>query len=257
MKRYSKSYKLFKKQDKDLFNLITTIFYGISSLKYNAKQLEKSGASLVTPRPEYFEHDKATPKQLLRLTRGYKLKMGAYGLLSLFSFFESYVNNILKEILDFQGGCDDFIETSQRKNKVAMNIESKEISKHKSKLQRYFSPHRRDTYVISGRKLTDLNYTFPSQLFSSYGILRFSQDIDNMRAKDIPNILLHALQMEISKERGDYFIRIKNIRNAIAHGEKTDHSIKELMEFHTFLSDLAKEIDNHVVDHFFIYEKYS
>jgi hypothetical protein len=61
MKRCSKSYAIFKQQDKNLFNFITTIFYGIASLKSNTKALEKNGAILVTPRPEYFQHDKATP----------------------------------------------------------------------------------------------------------------------------------------------------------------------------------------------------
>jgi len=255
MVRNSNSYFIFKKQTEDLLNFIVTVFYGVSSLRKTIKDLDSS-EDIVTPRPEFFVHDKTKPKSLYRLSYGYKSKIGAYGLLSLFSFFEAYVKSILDEIITFQGGLDDFIKISDKKAKKFMEKSSEEINEYKKKLQRDYDPKRRSDYVYYAVKLSDEKYVFPSQLFSSYGIRRYSQDIKRLQTKDIPKILQDALHMEIQNSTIEDYRKIKDIRNEIAHGRRSEYSIKQVMEFHTFLKEFAKTIDNHITENYFIYEKY-
>jgi len=254
MIHHTKAYGNFRKQTIDLLNFIVAVFYAIPSLKLRIKNIKND--TLVTPRPEYFTHDKSSPEMVRRLTFKYKLRLGAYSLLSIFSFFEAYVKDVLEEIIDFHGGEKVFLELSLNKSqKYIVNIPN-EIKNNKRKLIEYLRPQQKDKYEKHTKILKQLEYNFPTTLFAPYGINAFLEKVKYIRAIEIPEILNKALHITLTEDQINQFDSIRKIRNDIAHGRKVTYSMKKVMEIHKYLRDLALLIDKHIIEHYLVIEKY-
>ncbi|MBK6994358.1 MAG: hypothetical protein IPH31_05330 [Lewinellaceae bacterium] len=94
------SFEKLKTQIQDVFNFAISVDYGVAALKLQLGLLDK-GAISNLPRPEFYKGD-TTPDKLRSQTHGYKNQLSKYLYLSSFSFFESYIGNVIRELVEKQ-----------------------------------------------------------------------------------------------------------------------------------------------------------
>lgn len=80
--------------------------------------------------------------------------------------------------------------------------------------------------------------------------------INDLKARDIPEILINVLLLELTEFEIKEFHDIRNIRNQIAHGHLVDLDIRKVTEKNKILMNLAKKVNRHICENFKIYEKY-
>ncbi len=129
-----------------------------------------------------------------------------------------------------------------------------EVRRH---LQDSFSKRKCQKYEKYTQLLKEKNYKFPSELLSSYGVIKLNDELQKLRSVGIPDILSNGLHFALSEKETTNFHRIRGFRNDIAHGRRNDFTVSSAMECNRFLRELAVRIDNHIVTNFFVIEAYS
>ena len=251
------AYSRLKQQVQDLFDFAVAVCYAIPSLKYQIKNKTKGKTATPIIRPDFFVKDQSTPERIAELAHNYKAKLSSYILLSSFSFFEDYLIRVLNELVAFHGGSEVFIDLAeQRARKYVISL-SPEAQKHKRTLQEPIKPSKIGKYQKNTNELLDLNYRFPTELLSAYGVRMLIQKVKNLKSKDIPELLQKGLHMELTNPRIEKFHAIRDMRNKIAHGEKVNLNLRQVMGMHKYLHELSKSIDKHLIEHFFVIEKFA
>lgn len=252
---HTNSFKNLKNEMQEIFDFAVAVSYAIPSLKINIKQV-KEGTLPHLQKADYFI-DTSTPEQIRKRTFNYQKKMARYILIASFSFFEAYVKNAIQEIFDYHGGNDELIKsTKNRINKTITNDDAKLLFS-KKKLQDSFKIKNRDKYIKHTKVLHEYRFTFPSYLFVTYGIKQAIELTSLLRAKDIPDVISDILHIDLEDNEKNLFHSIRNIRNKIAHGERTDFSLNKVMEINDFLRTLAVKIDTQIVGNYLIIEQYA
>jgi tRNA G37 N-methylase TrmD len=82
------------------------------------------------------------------------------------------------------------------------------------------------------------------------------QKISNMSAKDIPDVLVDGLHMDIDEARVLEYHNTREVRNKIAHGESVNLTIEQVTNMSKALRSLALDIDQHLLRYYFISESY-
>lgn len=241
-----------------MMNFTVVVCYAVPSLKTQVKVIDAGIAGPDLPRPDFFTTDTRTPHQVRELTLDYKSTLASNMLISSFSYFEAYVIGVIKEMIDFHGGNDLFIQLAERRSSQFMTTPhlSGKVKLHKRKLQDRIDKHKQDKYRKYSRELEAVGYRFPSELLSSYGVRMLISKTHNLRSVDIPDILQHGLHMKLSPERLKKFDNIRRTRNDIAHGKRITVLLKDAMNDTNFLNEFGKDIDEHLTEHFFVIEKY-
>jgi len=160
-------------------------------------------------------------------------------------------------LIAFHGGSEKFIELAETRASKFIQSISDETKKHKRKLQEPIKLKNAKKYEKHAEILVNSGYRFPTELLSSYGIRMLIQKTKKMKARDIPELLQNGLHMNLNDEKVTKFIQFKDMRNAIAHGKNVRLSMKQVMDVHKFLHELAISIDKHLIEHFFVIEKYT
>lgn len=257
MIRHTIAYKRLRRQIQDLFDFVVVVCYAVPSLRQQIKAIRGGKASRSLLRPDYFVHDRSSLETVEKRAISYKSKLSSYVLISSFSFFEDYVKSVMREMIDFHGGDSDFIALGERRAKTFILSPSKAITGHKRKLQEPIKPAKMEKYEKYSKALVDLGYRFPTELLSAYGVRKLVEKASQLRAFDIPDLLQNGIHVELDDKTIETFHNIREIRNRIAHGEKVRLSLKKVMEMNRFLREFARNIDQHLVEHFFIIEKYA
>jgi hypothetical protein len=78
----------------------------------------------------------------------------------------------------------------------------------------------------------------------------------DLKAADIPDLLKQGLHFEFTAEMSAQYDKYRKIRNDIAHGKESAHSLKEAFEVRKNLGKLASRIDEHIVANFFVMETF-
>ena len=78
-----------------------------------------------------------------------------------------------------------------------------------------------------------------------------------LKSVEIPNVLIYGLHLNLSTSDVNRFHSIRDTRNKIAHGESLHLDIRYVMNSNKFLRELAVRIDRHIVDNFFVIEKFT
>ncbi|MFQ5642551.1 MAG: CHASE2 domain-containing protein [Thiogranum sp.] len=179
--------------------------------------------------------------------------LGKAVLLSSFSYFEAYVMDAIGEIFEFHDGADAMIEASRTRSDRSINSTDKKIEECKKGLQESFCGKKKK-YT---RLLRKRNYRFPSDLLSSYGLVKLRDELKNFRSIDVPELLSKGLHFDPGNKGVREFHRIRNIRNRIAHGSISELTVRDAMKCSRFLQDMADRIDRHIVKNYFVTEEYS
>lgn len=260
----TKSFEKWKQQTQETFEFSVLVCNAVPTLKRNIVLYEKAKISDLTV-PEYYgwtgeltvEEKLRRKDQLKKYTYGYKEKLSKYILISNFSFFESYVQNVLKEMIDYHGGRDNFIESAQKRSEAQFDNLTNEMENSRKKLRfKNLVGGHVSQYAKASKDLAALNYKFPTDLLSGYGAKMLLQKINNNAAKDIPKLMQDGFCLNLDGTLVLEFHNAREIRNKIAHGEEVSLSISQVTKYSKTFKSLAIAIDQHLLSHYFISEKY-
>jgi len=260
---YTASFIKWKTQTQDTFEFSVLVCTAVPTLKRNIRLYEKGIVSDLV-KPDYYgpardltdDEKQRNKEQLKQKAVGYKAKLSKYVLITNFSFFESYVIDVLNEMVQFHGGRDEFIEKSRKRGEKQIQNEDQETEGIRRKIRRPNNPTHVSRYKAASTKLTEKGYRFPSDLLSSYGARMLIQKISNMSAKDIPDVLVDGLHMDIDEARVLEYHNTREVRNKIAHGESVNLTIEQVTNMSKALRSLALDIDQHLLRYYFISESY-
>ncbi|ALD01094.1 hypothetical protein AMQ28_01195 [Acinetobacter sp. TTH0-4] len=251
----------WQKNTQEIFDFSVLVHYAVPALKQQISLVEKSVVTQLC-RPDYYRSNKknyySSPNLLdsiKRRTAGYKSHVSDYLLLSLFSYFEAFVIDVIQEFLNFHGGISEFQNFAIRKSKNSMEILSNqsEIRKHKNKLKPTDAKNQPDRKHAT-RELKKTQFRFPSDHFASYGIFMLGKKIDDLKAREIPEVLINVLLIDLNTEEVRNFHNIRDIRNKIAHGQIVHLDIEAVTKHNNILMALANKVNKHVCEFFKIYE---
>lgn len=257
----TESFLKWQKNTQEIFDFSVLVHYAVPALKQQISLVEKGIVNQLC-RPDYYRSHKknyyASPNLLNSLkirSSGYKSHVSDYLLLSLFSYFEAFVIDVIIEFLDFHGGIAEFQRFAIKKSKNSMEILSiqKEIRKYKNNLKPTSAKNQPDRKNAT-RQLKKTQYRFPSDHFASYGIFMLGKKIEDLKARDIPEVLINVLLIELTTEEVRKFHNIRYIRNSIAHGQVVHLDIDAVTKHNNVLMSLAKKVNMHVCEFFKIYE---
>jgi len=209
------------------------------------------------PDADYFR-SKPDHDRLKLIKQRYKKVLGNSLTLSLFSYFESYIFELIKEILEFhkENLGETFLDFLEKKREESFILEEfeLEIQKNIKKLRDKVKPQKKQSYSKAIKELSKTSYQFPSQLFAFFGVKEVERNIDNFKAKDIPMIIEVIFGLKLTEDEKFFFTKIRDKRNDIAHGSNTTIELREAIEYAKFLRELAGRIDKHICKYFFIIE---
>src|SRR6266566_6159728 len=196
--RPTQAYTTFKTQSELLLNFAVLVSYAVPSLR-NEIQLIRSGQKPSLPSPDFFyKSNRSSTDDLLKSEARYEQRLAEYVLLSQFSFFESFVIDLVRQMIDFQGGSD-FIARTAARSKRYMAPHVTKIAKLKRKLQDSEKSSWRDRYRKYGRLLADERYRFPGELLAAYGVRHLVSKLSKLKAHEIPDLLVDGLLMDLTK----------------------------------------------------------
>jgi hypothetical protein len=258
MKNHTDAYDRLRRQADEMFGFVVAVCYAMPLLKKEIKTIQRAKIAGFLHRPDYFKHDKSLPDEIQKKGLAtYKSKLSAYMLLSSFSYFEDYVTSAISEIINLHGGEAKFMELAKRRVEKFMSTQTAEIKKHKMKLQEPIKRSKAEKYKKHSAELSKLGYRFPSELLSCYGLQLIIEKTKHLKANEIPEILRKGLNMKLDESATRTFHAIRDMRNRLAHGEKVNLSLKRVMDMNSNLRELAKNIDQHLIENFYVIEEYS
>jgi hypothetical protein len=256
MYAHTESFKVLKNQTQEILDFAVLIDNSVPLLKMTIKNIEKKVDGINLANPDFFTRPPDN-EQLKNYAKEYKNNLSKYVLLSNFSYFEAYVINSIEEIFEFHGGFDNMLKASQLRCNQHIDSSNDIVKQNKRKLQDSYDKKKKEKYEKYSNLLKQVNYKFPSELLSSYGIMKLKEELKNLKSIGIPDILINGLHLFLSDDDIKEFHRIRDIRNSIAHGKNQGFNMKSAMKCNTFLRDLSVKIDKHIVNNYFVIERFS
>lgn len=252
MIKHTNAFKRLKDGVQAAFDFAIVVCYAAPSLK---KALRDIGQEQPLPfTPDYFD-SRPIPTEKVRIHLGtYKENLSRHLFLSSFSYFEAYIVDVLKEILDFHGR-----ESLLKKHALDRNASlAGGAEKARRKLQEYPTAKSRDAYKSYGKHLALQGFVFPSSVLAKRGLQKLIEQVDGeyIRAADLPEFIESVLQLVLSDDEKQRFHAYRDMRNKIAHGRPDALSLhlKKAVEANNFLRNLAIKVDNHVVRNLMLVE---
>jgi len=252
----TKAYARYKSQSDALLDFAVLVAHSMPALREEIHAV-KSGTLASLPIPDFFhKSNRSTPADLLKTEAHYERYLASYVLLAHFSFFESFVENLAKEMIAFHGGEEKFVARIENRIKRLMTRQSPQVVTMKRKLQDTEKPKWRDRYRKYSRDLELEGFRFPGELLAAYGVRSVISKIKNLKAVHIPEVLVGAFRVDLSDAEIEKYDEIREIRNGIAHGDPIVLTMKQAVVMNGVLRNLAVRISSHIAEHFFVIEKY-
>ena len=220
--------------------------------------LDAQPATIATP--DYFRQLGRDSASLRALIKDYQNQLASSSVVTLFSYFEEYVRGALQEIVDFHGGNQAFLALSKDRSSRFFGPLTPSIRDHKRKLQEHPKKGKVGKYRKHSSALTHVGFSFPTDLLAPFGASALLGKLDPKRgfkAWEIPDIVEGALMLGITPKARSRLAEIRTLRNTIAHGTVASVTIKRAMSMGHDLRATAVAIDNHVVEHFLVLERYA
>jgi len=253
---HTEAYLKYKAQSEAILDFAVIVCFAVPALKANVNVLKK-GIITKLPTPDFFLKDVSTPAKLIERAKPYKSRLAAYLWMSNFSFFEAFIVDAVREMIDFHGGDVGFLSLAERHDKKFLKSIPPNLHAEKRKLQEYPKKSKLFKYQKYSRALDASGYRFPSSLLSSYGVRMLNSKVGSLKAHAIPELLQQGLHLPIDASQVSRFHEIRNMRNKIAHGETVNLTLSRVMRMHEDLHQLAVVVDSHLIEHYFIIEKYT
>jgi hypothetical protein len=209
--------------------------------------------------PDHFKTGPDTKKQLVKYAANYQSELARTNLITLFSYFESYVRAALQESIAFHGGDEDFRKLALRRASVFLKAPPAAIQGSKRKLQEPARGALKGKYAAHSKKLDQAGFRFPTELlayFGSVNLIAKSKDRTGVRAWEIPDILQNGVLYPLSSAERKLFEDCRKLRNDIAHGKAPTINLKQSLKFGSDLHALAARFDKHLIEHFFVLQAF-
>jgi hypothetical protein len=252
--RKSKAHERHKLAVQQAYDFAVTMCYAVPHLGAHLTSVE-TGKTALQP-PHYFALQNTT--QYLRANIAtFEERLSSYMLLSLFSFFEAFVKDIVQEMFDFHGGPDKLLALAAKRDQVlSAAAQSAAIQAAKAKLTKNVKG-KHQKYQKYSRILRDTGYRFPSERLSSYGVRMLIDRHKNLRAQAIPDFLEHGLSICLTNAEKTQYNLIRERRNKVAHGRPEKLDLAYIRTVNDFFRDLSFRINSHLLEHFFVLEEYA
>lgn len=247
---HSQAYLRLKSQSQESFNFIVLVCNAVPALNAYMKAVEHNSAPKI-PDADYFSGHQSH-SALRAYKEQYKRTLGRFVLITAFSYFESYIIDLLKEIVLFHGFDNVAQDIKSRIDKI---VPDSQLSAHRKKIQKYFNQNKRESYESPLKVLSEADYPLPSDIFTFQGLKQIANCAVDAKARDIPDILESYLFFKFEQSRRERYHLIRDKRNEIAHGRVSEIDFKEAIEINNYLRDLALDIDMHTIEHFMIIDK--
>lgn len=267
----TEAFKRLKTEQQRIIDFSVLICYAVPNLKKSIKGYEEKVENYKTfITPEYFKED-TDIKRLKAISRNYKENLGKYTLVSAFSFIEFYFRDVVKELIEFHGGKERFIENIQHRQKDIISNEDENIENKKRKLREPIKPSKWEKYKKQIDELEkNPKYRHPSELLAGFGLRYFAEIVLGINFKSvlIPDLCENAFGIDLSekvnkhpdlveKDLKETFDYARELRNQIGHGNSGDIGFNKVMDLIRFFRVFAVKIDKHLVKNFFVLERYN
>lgn len=207
------------------------------------------------------DHFKGVPDgtRLIAYAADYQIALSRMIVITLFSYFEAYIQAVLSEIVDFHGGATKFQATADRRAKAFVAASSAQIITSKRKLQEPEKGAKKQSYQKHSAQLSSLGFRFPSELLAPYGVKNLIKKSKpkGSKAFEIPELIRDALCFPLTFTEESKLHDIRDTRNKIAHGKPVPLSLKDALGIGKELRSIAAKVDGHAVKHFFVLELYA
>ena len=114
------------------FNFSVMTCYAVETLRSHLDNVEAGKDTLVKP---YYYRRNNPASDLRKQIDDFETNLASNMLLSVFSFFEDFVNAIVNEFIEFQGGEDAMIARAENRDKIFISNITAEISIERRKLR--------------------------------------------------------------------------------------------------------------------------
>ncbi len=252
----TQAYLRLKEQTQEILDFTVLISNSVPLLKMTIKKIEKGVDGIQLANPDYFKGDQ-NQEQLKSYAAEYKNNLSKYLLISNFSYFEAYVLDAIKEMIEFHGGPAQLIDATRKRCQKHIDPTDDAIVNSRKKLQDSYKRKNDGKYQKFTKLLQEKNFKFPSELLTSYGVQKLIDVLENVKSVGIPDLLIDGLHFQMTENDVKEFHRIRDIRNSIAHGKRKGFSMPDAMACNKFLRDLSASVDKHLVNNFFIIERFS
>ncbi|QDU29970.1 hypothetical protein ETAA8_50880 [Anatilimnocola aggregata] len=250
----TKSLERHKAAVQGAFDFAVTICYSIPQLSQHLAEVESGKTAL--QQPHYFAPQNSTVFLKDNVVE-FENRLSTYLLLSIFSFFESYIKSVVTEMLEFHGGADAFLALAEKRDRTLTGVsETADVLEAKKKLRKDVSS-KYAKYQKYSKVLRAHGYRFPSERLSSYGARMLISELKKLKAAGIPDLLEHGLSVRITSMEKTKFNDIKKCRNNAAHGTPTAIDLSYIRDANEFFRDWSFRIDSHLIEHFFVVGKYA
>lgn len=257
----TESYLRFKQEVVRQINLVVLISHAVPVLK---RVLADQGASktIALKPPDNFPHDKTDAPLLQKWAQDYSRVLAHVIVLSVFSQFEAYIRGALDEIYTRQGGPEAFVELAMKQAKQYWISAPKNVVEAKRKLRDSDKKNLAQKFRKYSRVLVQSGYSFPPDLLAVYGAKRLQEKLSSkgpkaLRAWEIPDLLADALLLDVTPAEKDMYENLRNLRNAVAHGNQPSLTVHSAVTETGKLREWATKIDKHIAKHFLILAKYA
>jgi hypothetical protein len=252
--RKSKAHERHKRAVQQAYDFAVTMCYAVPHLATHLTAVE-AGRELLQA-PQYFAPNNTT--QYLRTNIAtFEQRLSSYMLLSLFSFFESFVHDIVQEMFDFHGGPEKLLALATKRDQVlAAAAQTPTILTAKAKLRKNVKA-KHEKYKKYSKVLLTTGYRFPSERLSSYGVRMLIERHKNLKAHAIPDLLAHGLSVPFTNAEKAHYDLIRDKRNRIAHGRPEQIDLAYIRTVNDFFRDMTFRINTHLLDHYFVVEEYA
>jgi len=177
-------------------------------------------------------------------TANYQSKLATYLYFSAFSYFEAFILDLAKEIIDNFATVDK----NQYINDFALSND-KEVDM--TKLDKKFDSGKIGRYEKYSKIIRSKGYINPEKLMFSTLTDIYNTKIDNLKANEIPDFLEKTLLFIMTPDEKETFHSIRNNRNSIGHGENSySPCLNDVINANKFFKGLSDRIDKHAIFYF-------
>lgn len=243
MTKRTNAFNTLQGQVQSTFDFAVVVCHAVPALKLQMKLLDDGKISKL-PEPDYFEANNPTSK-LREQANGYKDKLATYLFLSSFSFFESYVGCVLKEVFQFNLAILSEVEI---KSRLGANTNTSA----KKALNGGYDQRHLQRYTKYSKELIDNGYILPNKLITSIALESLNKTVNELKANQIPDFLANYLRLDITEDTKNTFGTYRQLRNDIAHGDNPSINFSKVKKANGFLRKFATIIDEHLVEHFML-----
>jgi hypothetical protein len=248
---HTHAYAAHKKQSTELLDFAVLVCQAVPELKRAIRVAEKGGEPLAGN--DYFGGGRGI-EQLKTYAQRYKSDLAIHITLSSFALFDGYFQQACSEVLDFHGGAERIVG----KLRAALLDQEATLSEEEKRdfatLRDSKKGSKLDSYKKSVGRLRRGGRFLPSAFFSGHGLVQLERQLARgIRAYDIPAVMQDCFFFDLGARAAD-FMRIREVRNKLAHSERTTRALPTAMNDAKTLRDIVVKFDAYVVKHLFVIE---